>query len=549
MAPSLRLREYQREGIDACDAAQAAGLRRFAVVWPTGAGKTVAFAELVRRAVVAGKRPMILVHRDELVTQAVDKIHSAAPDHSVGIVKAARSETDADIIVASVQTLARPARRAAVIAARDTHLIIVDESHHAAAKSYIDVLTDFGCFDPERDTIAIGFTATMSREDDRHLGDVWQKIVHEKDILWMIEHGYLVDPRGHQVTVDGLDLATVARRRGDYVDGELGTAMEDSGAGTIVATAYRTHATREDGTLMPGIMFAPTVSAAHTFAADFNAAGITTEVVVGTTPLEDRALIYKRFRHGDTQVLSSVGVLTEGFDAPWATVAVIARPTSSTGLYKQMVGRVLRPFPGKDEAVVLDVVGISDVHDLASISVLTHSQLPNIDGASLTQRAAAGREEDERVRTGRYGGVEGKIASRAIDLFHTSKSAWLRTRGGVWFIATKFSTWFLWPDKEGDDEHWKVGKCGVRTTKGGTWPYRGLTLEYAMAWAEQEAETEDATVASRTSAWRRTKPSEQQIAMGLRLGVQDAATYRKGALSDAISTVIASRLLDVHKKG
>lgn len=533
MSKGLKLRPYQVEALDALREGWEKGLSRIAVVLPTGMGKTVIFAELVRASVESGIPPMILVHRDELVNQAVEKIHSAAPHLSVGVVKAERNEVGSDVIVASVQTLARAGRRNVVLDATDIGLLIVDEAHHAAARTYREVMENFGCWDGR--CRAAGFTATMARDDDRKLGDIWEAIVYERDILYGIENGYLTDVRGQQVRVDGLDLASVARKAGDYADGSLGDALEDSGAGEVIAAAYAEHAADRQG-----VVFTPTVSSAIAFANDFERAGISVGVVTGSTPLTDRQLLYKRYRAGDVQVLLNCMVLTEGWDAPWASVAVIARPTSSVPLYVQMVGRVLRPYPGKAEALVLDVVGVSSRLKLASVSDLSKTGLIVDEGESITESK---KRKDRERRGGPRGRIEGEVGSREVDLFRASKSAWLQTKGGVWFIATRQSTWFLWPD-ETDPTAWKVGRCGLYSSRGGTWVLKGLTLEYAMAWAEQEAGEEDSSIASRTSSWRRGKPSEAQMGLAAKLRIPFTPETRRGALSDAISITYASRILD-----
>ena len=117
----LHLRDYQREAIDAVFQAWTEGLKRPAIVLPTGAGKTVVFAHLIKRwdadwadpSTVAcrGRRVIVLVHRDELADQAIAKIRSVAPDLNVGKVKAGDNDIHADVLVCSVQTLASQRRR------------------------------------------------------------------------------------------------------------------------------------------------------------------------------------------------------------------------------------------------------------------------------------------------------------------------------------------------------------------------------------------------------------------------------------------------------
>lgn len=537
MTATLKLRPYQTEALDALDAGWAAGKTRLAVVLPTGMGKTVVFAHLIDRQHRAGRKALVLVHREELVTQAKEKVHSVAPDLTVGVVKAGRNEVDADVIVASVQTLARPARRAQL---HDIGVVIVDEAHHAVARTWADVLEHFGCF---AGTPAAGFTATMSREDGKGLGDIWEEVVVRKDILYGIKKGYLTDVRGKAVTVDGLDLGTVAKSRGDYQDGQLGDALEAAGAGEVIAQAYVEHSADRQG-----VLFAPTVATARAFADDLNAAGIVTEVISGATPTEDRELIYKRYRAGEIQVLSNCMVLTEGWDAPWCSTAVIARPTQSAALYVQMVGRVLRPFPGKTDALVLDVVGVSQRHALKSIVDLTETKVTVRDGESLGE--AIDRETKERgKKPGTKGRPVGVISASDVDLFHRSHSVWLQTYGGTWFIPTRDWTYFLHPSEDGT---WKVGRLQTwqnRDGRGG-WLREGLTLEYAMAWGEQDAEEVDRSTSSKRASWRRKseKPTDAQMGLVGRYKLAYDESMSKSEVSDLISIHLASRDLKRFEK-
>ena len=552
----LKLRSYQQECLDAIEMSLLEHTR-VACVLPTGAGKTVVFAHLIEKAHREGRKALVLVHREELAEQARTKVHSVAPHLSVGIVKAERNEVDADVIVASVQTLARLERRQSVSDVGEIGIVIVDECHHAVARTWMEVLEYFGCFYSEWNSMrtpCVGFTATLTRQDGKGLGDVWETVAYEKDILWMIDNGYLTDVRGQAVTVDGLDLATIARSRGDYQEGALGEALITSGAAEVVANAYLTHA----GTFAPapgpapvkqGVLFAPTVASAYAFAEAMNAAGIPAETVEGNISAEDRALIYKRYEAGELKVLCNCMVLTEGWDAPWCEVVVVARPTSSAALYTQMVGRGLRPWPGKDEALVLDVVGIAGRHKLQSLTDLVKTTVH--EGESYAEACARiAKEVDNIYRSAASENMAGTLAAKQVELFANSHSAWLQTRGGRWFLPVTHGNFFLWPAIEGDQPGtWRVGY--VESRRGGLrqrgWIESGLTMEYAMAWAEQLAELDDPTVSLKDRKWRRTKPSQAQIDYALRLRCVDpeaAFAMRKGELSDRISIHLASKQID-----
>lgn len=561
MVKTLILRDYQQQAVDALNTAfYADGLKRAAVVLYTGGGKTVIFAHLVAAAVEAGIRPLILVHRDELVRQTIDKISSAAPDVTIGVIKAERNELHGDVLVASIQTISRQSRLDQ-LPADLTELIIVDECHHTAADTWSRVLEHFGGFDPDSPTRVAGFTATLERGDDRSLGDVWQEVVYSRDVMHGIKHGHLVDVRGQMVKVAALDLDSVKRARGDYTDGGLASALEEADVPATVAAAYDTYARRprdDDrvvgprGELRRGILFAPTVASAESFAEQFNAHGIPAEVVTGTTPTEERQLIYKRLAAGDIKLIASCQVLTEGFDLPEVEVAVMARPTSRAGLYVQMVGRILRPAPwtGKTEALVLDVVGVSERHKLATLADLSPKTKRVADGESLFE--AEFREETEKSNQPERS-VPSARRTAEVELFAASTAAWSQTYTGLWFVSTAAHVYFLWPTAEG----FRIGKAPVRARRVGRrlegceWllDYRPFTIERAMAWATQEAEEEDPTIASRDRSWRvkRQKPSEAQL-KAARFARVDPDGMTKGELSEALSIAFTSRMLDPFVK-
>src|SRR4030042_18842 len=243
----LKLRDYQTTCIDRIHSALERGVNRPAVVLPTGSGKTVIFASMASDWILNRTgRVVILVHRDELVRQAVNKVRTIAPHLNVGVIKASENDIDAQVIVASIQTLSRPNRIEQLLYRGPIGLVIVDECHHAAAATYQSTVAALGSFDGKP---TAGFTATMVRGDNKKLGDVWQEIVFKRDILWMIKHGYLVDVKGYSVEVKDLDLDDVARSHGDYQEGSLGQALLDSSAGQAVADAYREYTPDESALL------------------------------------------------------------------------------------------------------------------------------------------------------------------------------------------------------------------------------------------------------------------------------------------------------------
>lgn len=433
----MDLRPYQAEAIASTMTAWRGGMQRPAVVLPTGAGKTVVFTRLARGLHLLGHSPLVLVHRDELIRQTVDKFVATDPTLSVGVIQGKRLElADADVVVASVQTLIRRLDR---IPSTHFDRVIVDECHHAAAKSYVDVLTHFGCMGgPGK---ALGVTATMSRADGG-LGAVWDDVVFERDIVWGVSSGFLCPAEVRTVRLAGLNTDKVkAGADGDLAAGQLAKAMTSAEAGPTIAKAYAQYARGTDGRLRRGILFAPTIEMAETWSADLWAQGVRTSVVTGATKPDDRQAIYADLAEHRIDVIASVMVLTEGFDLPAVEVAVIARPTRSMALLTQMVGRVLRlsPSTGKTSALVLDVVGamgagLARTVDL-SIPEPNEGQAPG--EAEVSERLGlpihdnpSGIPEHEWVAVSLAGEPQTAVRRRANHV----EPEWLHTYGGVPFL-------------------------------------------------------------------------------------------------------------------
>lgn len=560
----MKLRSYQTDALDAVRKHWANGENRAAVVLATGLGKTVVFSELARQLEAEGKRVLILMHREELVQQTVNKLQAMGVK-SVGVVKANRNETWARVVVATVQTLYGERRRKML---GGVDVVIYDEMHHAASRSNRKLLTDLGVFEDR--TLAVGFTATFVRSDKHKLSQDWSVVI-ELDVVWGIEHGYLTDVVAHSIRVPDLDLSGVkSKAGGDFADGDLGEAMHNSKAVEVAVNAWRRYAENK-----PTILFAPTVATAQEFALGFLADGVAAEAVFGVTETAERQAIYERLRSGRTKVLASVGVLTEGFDIPAIECAVLARPTKSKGLWQQMAGRALRLFPGKDQAILLDITGDVENHSIASITDLTEpkdrseeEEKPRAvslcvcsetwskcctigETASWCARnktkglcscdcvCGENLPDEEIVLVHGDHDVE-------VDLFAGSSTAWLQTGAGINFIATSRRVWFI--AQEPGAEGWRVGCSGTTSSMdGGGWMTDAMDMTSAMAVAQQRAQDEDESVARRDSKWRKTKPSQKQLHMALSYGLVPADmldTIRKGPVSDVISIYVTSRMLD-----
>jgi superfamily II DNA or RNA helicase len=540
---ALTFRDYQTEGIERTMAAHAAGVRRPAGVLPTGTGKTIVFSGLIDRGHalgVYGERQLIIAHRDELIVQAWKKVRDVAPHLRVGIVKADTNEVRADVVVASVQTLRNLNRRNQI---KNVGLVVVDECHHATAPTYRAVLDHYGCFEPAGSpgAYALGVTATMMRADSGALGEIWQSVAFRRGVAEMIRRGFLVQPRGKRIEIDKLDLDAVKMSAGDFADKALGDALEGAMAPEAIARAYREHAAD-----LPGILFAPTVRTAELCAAALADGGFRVATVTGTTPIADRRQIFADFEAGKIQIISNCGVCTEGTDLPRAQVCVVARPTKSAGLYVQMVGRVLRPYPGKNYALVLDVTGASQKHSLITTVELDGERRKLATEGVADELLTLMDSGSAQVDADGDFFVDGTLRTTEIDLFHGSGLVWMQTKAGVWFIKGDKRYIVVLPGERAGT--WDVAWLAEHHRGESDWIIRGQSDQgYAMAYAEGAlVDDERRANRRRRQDWKREEITGAQRDLMHRLGVPPPPGIRltKGEASHLIDTTIASRRID-----
>ncbi len=523
----LELRSYQTESLMAIDEAVARGITRPLLALPTGTGKTVVFAHLVARR---PGRTLILVHREELVWQAYDKLTQIAPDIPVGIVKAERDETDAPCVIASVQTVSRKSRLERLPA--DFATVIVDEAHHSVAASYRRVLTHVGSFAPDG-PLTLGVTATPQRGDAVGLSAVFQEIVYQKSLLEMIQAGYLCDLSALQIQLQA-DLNQVHLRRGDFREGELEALLFHAEAPQHVAQAYLTHARGRKA-----LLFTPTVAVAYAMAETFRQLGVTAEALEGGTPPDERRAILQRLHTGQTHVVANCAVLTEGFDEPSLDCILIARPTRSQALFTQMVGRGTRRYPGKTNCLVLDLVGNTTCQGLASVATLAGLPLDALrTGRSVTEAAVVVRAE-EAARAE----LAGEILAASVDLFAARRLHWLQAGAGF-VLSLGDAGWLrlavtLSPQGE---EEW----AATRITRQGD--QRVLAGEFSLAYAQGIAEDYArrrgaAHLVNPQAEWRQKAASERQKWLLDQLQVSFAPDLSSGEAADLISVAKLDEVL------
>lgn len=346
------------------------------LVLPTGCGKTIVFASVANERTKEGK-VLILAHREELLTQAADKIHQAFGLDSC-VEKAGQTclGRDEPIVVGSIQSMQRE-RRLERFPDDYFKTIIVDEAHHALADTYKRVLDHFdGCK-------VLGVTATPDRGDMKNLGQYFQSLAYEYSIRDAVKQGYL-SPIKVLTCPLNIDLSSVKISQGDYSAGDVGNALEpylEDIADEMVKTCKGRHT----------VVFLPLISTSQKFRMILASRGFRAAEVNGESI--NREEVLQEFADGKYDVLCNSMLLTEGWDCPIVDCIIVLRPTKIRSLYCQMIGRGTRLHEGKDHLLVLDFLWMTGKHQLvhpADIICKTEKTAKKV-----TERLAKSNEEED----------------------------------------------------------------------------------------------------------------------------------------------------------
>lgn len=345
---NVTLRPYQSAAIDKLRSALARGNKRVMLYSPTGSGKTTMGEAMVRGAVAKGGRVLFIANRKQLVAQASKHLTRAGISH--GIVQAENTcRLDARVLVCSIDTIAVRG------IPDDVTLIVIDEAHAVAGSAkYRKLLFKYNRV-PVIGLSATPFNHGLGAYCDELRGSLFQELVTAATIRELIDLGFLVDADVFAPAEP--DLTSVRTQRGmggeiDYSEKELAEAVDKpSLVGDIVSHWHKLAAKK------PTVVFATSIAHSRHIVAEFERAGVTAAHIDYHHTDDERAAILDGFNEGRFTVLSNSALLAEGWDAPHAGVMILARPTRSLIRYVQMAGRVLRPFPGKERALILDHSG------------------------------------------------------------------------------------------------------------------------------------------------------------------------------------------------
>ena len=323
------------------------------IVLPTGAGKSIVIALLIRQAVEWGQRVLVVAHRKELLQQNADKIQRLTGLH-VGINSAGLNERDIDstVICAGIQSVYRDA---AEFGKRG--LVVIDEAHlisddgGSMYRQFLDGLQQHN-----RRLFCVGLTATPYRTGEGSLageGKLFSGICYEAKTGALIEGGYLSrltnNPADSQADLKGVKI-----RGGEFVAAEMEAAFTHD-AIIHAAVCELTIACEHRKSIL---VFCAGVSHAEQVALALrDLTGQEVGLVTGETHAIERQRVLSDFRSGSLRWCVNVDVLTTGFDAPGIDAVAVLRATMSPGLFAQIVGRGLRIAEGKTDCLILDFGG------------------------------------------------------------------------------------------------------------------------------------------------------------------------------------------------
>ena len=344
---SYQLRDYQSNLISIVLRHWKTGKRCQMLQLPTGGGKTICFARIIKILVDIGSKVLVVAHREELIRQAADKI-ALMTDIEPGIIKSGiKPDYSRSIQVASIQSLTRRLNYCPQF-----ELVVIDEAHHAAAKSYRQVLNHF----PQ--SYVLGVSATPVRLDGSGFRDLFDELVCGASVKQLIEMGSLSHFK-YFAAEQSMSLEGVRKKGGDYKTSDLIEANPTESVAADCLKAYRDYL---DG--KQSVIFAVNVAQSQAIAASFSANNIPAAHLDGTSDSDTRLLTMAAFREGRIRVLSNCALFDEDLDIPGLDGVILARPTASLGRYLQMVGRALRPAPGKEYASIIDLAGNWERHGL-----------------------------------------------------------------------------------------------------------------------------------------------------------------------------------------
>ncbi|MBE6852285.1 MAG: DEAD/DEAH box helicase [Ruminococcus sp.] len=334
----FELREHQEEALANLLKMKEEGKTIALVQGATGSGKSAIGVIDAKRS---GGRTLFLAHTKELVEQGAKNFENLWGTVSVGRFYEDYHDTDTHVVCGSIQSITR---NLDLFKPDDFDYLIIDECHHASAKSYISILSYF------KPGFTLGLTATPERADGEDLLEVFQNVAHKLDIKEAVETGVLCPVRCIRVKTN-INMNDVRISGFKYNSLDLEETIMIPDRNNLIVNTYLEYVNGKST-----VIFCTSVNHADTIASMLQDKGVRAESVSGGTKPHIRKQILKDYAEKKTQVLCACDLLNEGWDSPITEVLFMARPTMSKTIYMQQLGRGMRTHEGKNFLMVFDFV-------------------------------------------------------------------------------------------------------------------------------------------------------------------------------------------------
>lgn len=343
---AFELREYQQEAIDNLRQMRENGETIALLYHATGVGKTVTAAT---DAKAVGGRTLFLVNALKLADQAEQTFAKLWPEATRGKYTGSSKDMQAQVIFATVQSISKSLIE---FSPEAFDYIIVDECHHAAAKTYSQI---FSYFKPK---FILGLSATPERSDGEDMLELFQNVAHKMDLKTAVEKGILAPVRCIRIKTD-IDLTDVRINGIKYNSQDLESKLFIPERNQLLADTYVNYVNGKKT-----VIFCASVNHAAEVAKLLRAQGVIAESISGHDKVDTRNKILNDYENGSINVLCACDLLNEGWDSPHTEVLFMARPTMSKTIYMQQLGRGTRKCEGKEDLLVFDFVDNANMFNM-----------------------------------------------------------------------------------------------------------------------------------------------------------------------------------------
>jgi type I site-specific restriction endonuclease len=423
-------------------------------------------------------------------------------------------------------------------------LIIIDEAHHVMAHSYNKLLK---YFDGAR--IQVGLTATFRRGDGESIlsEEYFSTLLVWHTVAQLTEDGYLAPARGAFVYTQ-TDLNSVKRsENGDFDERALARVVDTPERNNLVVEAWRKKAYDVPGGRST-VCFCASIAHAQHIAAEFNAKGVPAAAVWGAQDKNEQKEIFDKYRAGEIKVLTNAILLIEGWDEPVTSCVILARPAtkaSSFVLGPQMIGRGLRLYQGKKDAIIIelrDQTTEGDTSLLAAALEMNEKEITPDKPLHLQKQASDRRAAAEEIEylAGQIGEVD--FASELFDVIEkiekASRMAWLPLGSRLYMSLSGKDFLEIVEEQSGRFALNVVENGRLKTLK--ITPTRERAMQLGESWTI--ANGRDHTLVRRDAEWRTKPATGAAISRAANLTGREKSTLKgmtRGELSDLINAAAA----------